>query len=560
MIRRLLATIACTLLILPLAPSASGTSLGAFKEYSSGAATGPWGITAGPDSAVWFADYAANLIGRIDPVTEVLTTYPAGGAAGRIITGSDGYLWYTLESGGAIARMDPATGDVRTFLVNAAPVDITEGPDGMMWFVALDDKYGWVDPITGGTRIYSTFLNLDGWPMSITTGPDGNLWYTEGSRKWIVRVNPANGVGTSFSGLTGEASDIVSGPDGNLWFTEPGGYIGRITPAGVITEYSTGIGGWQPKGITVGPDGLIWFSEGATKSVGKLNPWTGTMTRFPARTSGATNDVAVGPDGNVWLTEPWNNRIVRVGTGRQDPVLDQPSVAGTLQVGTQHRCTGERWDTWAGRQPTDVTVQWALNGSRVATGRTFTPTAADVGKSLSCTVKALYEMQAVMVVGRSTGATLTAAVTGPTGPTGSPGPTGAPGAPGPTGPTGAPGPTGPAGITGPSGTPGPDGDQGPVGDTGAVGATGPKGDTGAAGTITVRSCVKRKCTTRTFTGTIRFTTKGKPRAATLSRAGEVVRVRVTSTRRTMRIRSAQVVAPGRYRLAIGGRTTALRVR
>jgi len=33
--------------------------------------------------------------------------------------------------------------------------------------------------------------------------------------------------------------DIVSGPDGNLWFTEDSeNKIGRITPAGVITEFT----------------------------------------------------------------------------------------------------------------------------------------------------------------------------------------------------------------------------------------------------------------------------------------------------------------------------------
>src|SRR5260370_37288280 len=32
-------------------------------------------------------------------------------------------------------------------------------------------------------------------------------------------------------------SGITAGPDGNLWFTQAGGKIGRITPAGNITEF-----------------------------------------------------------------------------------------------------------------------------------------------------------------------------------------------------------------------------------------------------------------------------------------------------------------------------------
>ena len=39
-------------------------------------------------------------------------------------------------------------------------------------------------------------------------------------------------------GSTGLALEIALGSDGNLWFTEMVGKIGRITPAGVITEFS----------------------------------------------------------------------------------------------------------------------------------------------------------------------------------------------------------------------------------------------------------------------------------------------------------------------------------
>src|SRR5438128_11788033 len=37
----------------------------------------------------------------------------------------------------------------------------------------------------------------------------------------------------------GQPFDITAGPDGNLWFTEQSASrIGRITPAGVITEFA----------------------------------------------------------------------------------------------------------------------------------------------------------------------------------------------------------------------------------------------------------------------------------------------------------------------------------
>ena len=54
---------------------------------------------------------------------------------------------------------------------------------------------------------------------------------------------------------------ITVGPDGNLWFTEwLTGYIGRITPAGVITEFTCQ--GWasdgSPCGYAYGINGERW--------------------------------------------------------------------------------------------------------------------------------------------------------------------------------------------------------------------------------------------------------------------------------------------------------------
>ena len=63
-------------------------------------------------------------------------------------------------------------------------------------------------------------------------------------------------------------TDIAAGPDGNMWFTERH-RIGRITPAGVITEFSEGI--FLPfgsSGIAAGPDGNLWFTEPVGDRIG----------------------------------------------------------------------------------------------------------------------------------------------------------------------------------------------------------------------------------------------------------------------------------------------------
>ena len=132
----------------------------------------------------------------------------------------------------------------------------------------------------------------------------------------IGRITPL-GVVTEFSaGITGGAKPlgITAGPDGNLWFTEQiGNRIGRITPLGVVTEFSTGISaGATPGGITAGPDGNLWFTEFDGNRIGRITP-LGVVTEFSAGiTAGAEPfGITAGPDGNLWFTEYTGNRIGR---------------------------------------------------------------------------------------------------------------------------------------------------------------------------------------------------------------------------------------------------------
>jgi virginiamycin B lyase len=58
-----------------------------------------------------------------------------------------------------------------------------------------------------------------------------------------------------------------------MWFTEfTKGWIGRITPAGVISAVPIPTSDSQPQAITAGPDGNLWFVEKAGNNAGRLTP------------------------------------------------------------------------------------------------------------------------------------------------------------------------------------------------------------------------------------------------------------------------------------------------
>jgi virginiamycin B lyase len=112
---------------------------------------------------------------------------------------------------------------------------------------------------------------------------------------------------------------ITVGPDGNLWFAEFNvGNIGRITTAGLVTEFHIFNGG--PWGIRAGPDGNLWFTEADANSIGRITTGGSFTSLFPLPSTCGNKfgckplGITAGPDGNLWFTEFQGNKIGRITT------------------------------------------------------------------------------------------------------------------------------------------------------------------------------------------------------------------------------------------------------
>jgi len=154
-------------------------------------------------------------------------------------------------------------------------------------------------------------------PLEITAGPDGALWFTEYFGNKIGRITTA-GVVTEYSvpmaaGGVSQLTSITAGPDGDLWFTEGAvGKIGHITTGGVIREYMLASGAW-PLTITWGPDGALWFTGTPSGGIGRITT-TGVITEYPVPPGRVPTDITVGPDNALWFTELGANQIGRMTT------------------------------------------------------------------------------------------------------------------------------------------------------------------------------------------------------------------------------------------------------
>jgi streptogramin lyase len=171
-----------------------------------------------------------------------------------------------------------------------------------------------------------TFYQAGSNVTGITVGPDGNLWYADYGLPFgtlgVGKITTA-GVATEYSsGIPSynQPVDIVAGPDGNLWFTERSNAVGKITLGGAVTQYTVDPpGGGNPNQITVGPDGNLWWTEGSN-DIGTITP-AGAFTEYSSGISPPANGgggdlggITTGPDGNLWFTNQTAGQIGKITT------------------------------------------------------------------------------------------------------------------------------------------------------------------------------------------------------------------------------------------------------
>jgi streptogramin lyase len=186
-------------------------------------------------------------------------------------------------------------------------------------------------------------------PLGITTGSDDNLWFVEYASGIVGRMTPA-GVLTEFpvasAGSLTYLRSIAAGPDGNLWFTDTGNNrIGRITTTGSSTLFTVPTPYSNPEGIAAGPDGNMWFTEYNGNAIGRITP-AGIITEFalPATSSHGLGGIAAGSDGNMWFADTGNNRIGRITPAGQISFFVIPT-AYTQPLGITAGPDGNLWFT-----------------------------------------------------------------------------------------------------------------------------------------------------------------------------------------------------------------------
>jgi virginiamycin B lyase len=179
-------------------------------------------------------------------------------------------------------------------------------------------------------------------PRSITNGSDGNRWFTEGTENVpskIGRITPAGDI-TEF-GPACEfciVTDIIQGPDDILYYTSNDPILGRITTSGTILDPIE-----IPNSNAVAGDlavhrNDIWFTDFNNDRLWRYDVVSGEFTQFNVP---EPSDAVVDAEGIVWFTAPLER-----GIGRLDPETGSVTVTQTKDLTPRQLTIAADGDIW----------------------------------------------------------------------------------------------------------------------------------------------------------------------------------------------------------------------
>jgi DNA-binding beta-propeller fold protein YncE len=309
--------IACSMLALAAAPGRITTIAGdGTPGYSASQVNNPYGLTIGPDGALYFCEVDNHRVRRLDLKTHTLSAVAGSGHQG-----------YSGDGGPALAAS-----------LNQ-PYEVRFDPAGNMFFVEMQNHV--VRRVDARTKVITTVAGTgvpgfsgDGGsaakaqlrqPHSIAFAPDGALLICDIGNHRIRRLDPNRGTISTYAG-TGESGPTPDGaplagtplngpralavdPHGNIYVVlREGNAVYRIDAkdslihhvAGTGEKGHTGDGGPArlakldgPKGIAYAPDGSLYLADTESHTIRRIDIRTGII-----QTVAGTGERGDGPDGD----------------------------------------------------------------------------------------------------------------------------------------------------------------------------------------------------------------------------------------------------------------------
>ncbi len=255
----------------------------------------PYGLTIGPDGALYFCEIGNHLIRRLDLKTHELTVVVGTGEKGN--SGDDGPA--------TKAQVDE-------------PYEVRFDGLGNLWFV--DMKSNVLRRVDNKTKVISTVAKDFNQPHCLAIAWDGGLLVCDIGNKQIKRIDPESGNATTYLDMKFDgprAIDFNPGAEMYLALRE-GNAVGQLTDKFVKLATVS-----SPKGISYAPDYSMYVADSEHFRIQNIDLATNVISNVVGtgvRGDGPDGDpmkcklarphgVFAAADGKIYISDSENHRI-----------------------------------------------------------------------------------------------------------------------------------------------------------------------------------------------------------------------------------------------------------
>jgi virginiamycin B lyase len=267
----------------------------------------PHDVMVDRDGMVWYSDFGALFMGKMDPKTGQVTEYPIpkikeGSPVGTLDLeqDNDGNMWVAMMYQGGIAKLDKATGKVQT------------------WSVPTE----WQTDATQQSFASPNFHHVD-----------GKVWVKNSDRAQIMRLDLKTGQWENFGSFTDPTNNRPIGSYGINATQENKLYMLDFNANNIgvldgttkkLEVYKTSIPASRPRRGRVDEQNRLWFAEYDGNAVGMFDPATKAIKEWVLPTPWSNPyDAVVDKNGDVWTGSMMTDRVTRISsrTGEQTEYL-----------------------------------------------------------------------------------------------------------------------------------------------------------------------------------------------------------------------------------------------
>jgi virginiamycin B lyase len=262
---------------------------------------GIMGVQVAPDDTIWFAEQFANYLGHYFPTTGHYQLYllpwltiPDPAHAGQtlsrprapneLVLDTHGDVWFTEFNADSLGRLDPRSGHMHHYPLSAKPsmqtlypYGVTIDAQGMVWFTESgSNQLGRLDPTTGRVQRFAV-PDRHALLMEIASDGQGTIWVTSFTPGILFRFRPDTATFTTYdtpftSGQQSALYGLLVTSSGEVWVTMLAeNVIARLdATAGHFVYYRIPTPGTLPLGLTMDANQGLWFT--GVDKIGVLHP------------------------------------------------------------------------------------------------------------------------------------------------------------------------------------------------------------------------------------------------------------------------------------------------